>query len=945
MSELGLADLLNNDQPSVVAEELDNMVDRENRRQKIESERDQAYKIRDGILTQLDAGDNPCIILYNAIECIGLLTHDDEFLQTAKEYFNAGYAELSAQSNLINDLLMQTDELREKQNSRIATLKRSILRQSKSIETIKTQMDSLLTTVDDLDKMINADASAPVPITRIVEQVQQVSDVDSSTTDVDTVITTQHVDDGDDQKQDIVDTANEPNLLFVEFNQGDAIAPDRDQLDTPAENSDEKSDSGERRAGISVPHSEASTGFKDDTPTTEKPDDDQPGRDLKKTYKNPRKQSNPGTADVDPFPLSKFGNLLFYDIEVFQDDALVVFKDIKKNVVAEYWLTDNQLTQTRGDAVDLTDLVESHTLVGYNNHNYDDHILDLIMYNGRNAVVKAKNDTIIGGHSGKPLYQMHTIDCTLQIDGANKSRGKDGSPRVIPPALKKIESCLGRSIEESPVSFDIDRPLTAEEKHDVEFYCEADVDATVDVYRLRYKSYFEPKHSMIDLLPEDSRSRQIEHYKTTTALVPEIVLRDDKPEIWKSYHFGPKHDLIMSTCPDDVRQMWDADNPFANSNPDDNRKVTRHEFGCKIDFGFGGLHGINDDGRREFRDVKLLDVTSMYPSIMINLNVFGPATARYEEIVEMRKKVKHTDPVLQSALKLVINATSGCLRYKNSRLYNPAVHRAICFYGQLSLYDLSRRLYDAGYQLINLNTDGVAFTGSGDAWKQIQADWSEFWDLQLELKEYDYFYQKDVNNYIAYRENPDGEPSVKVIGGDLGKYADFADPESGRCVGKSHFTGYGNTCGIVTKCLYEYLVHSTDPIESIENNLDQPYLYQFTLNTGNVYKATVDQHGREYQKVNRVFASIGDDNCVTLKKLKADGSLTKYGNVPNNQFVYNGDLSDLDPEAFHRMIDVGYYLDLANKKIQAWDPDAIKKPDPDQLVMTTDDNFFDNFFD
>lgn len=835
---------LQTDDTDILSDDLDYMRDRASDRQKREAERDQAYKIRDGLLTQLESGDNPCLILYNALKCISYLTHDADFMTNAEKLFSEGYSELSAQSFLINDLLTASDDLREKQTKKIKTLRNSVQRQMKSIGVLESTMKSLLKTVDDLEATIEKDSSAPVsPITPIGDTVQEV----------------------------------------LELNAPEVVAPDNLTFDQ--RDQDELKDV-------------------DDAPET---------------------VNNTVSEEPDLFPLSDFGHLLYYDIEVFSDDCLIVFKNIKKTIIAEYWLSDNVLTQVRGTAVNLSDLVESHTLVGYNNHNYDDHILDLILTTGRNAIIKAENDNIINGTRNYPKFDMNTIDCTLEIEGGSN---------FIPPALKKIEACLSRSIEESPVPFDIDRPLTDDEKRDVQFYCESDVDATIDVYKLRYKTYFEPKHSLIELLPDNSPSRRLEYYKTKTSLVPDILLQDcDAPEQWKTYHLGQKHDLYMSTCPDSVRKMWDTDNPFEESK----NNVTIDEFGCTLVFGFGGLHGINNDSH-EFKNVKLLDVTSMYPSIMINLNVFGSATSRYKDIVERRKKIKHSDPVMQSALKLAINATSGCLRYGKSKLYNPAVHRSICYYGQLSLYDLSKRLYNAGYTLINLNTDGVAFTGDGDAWKDIQKEWSDFWDLQLELTEYDYFYQRDVNNYVAIRET-DGEPIVKVKGGDLGKYADYADPDTGKSKGMTHFKGYGNTCGIVTRCLYNYLVYRKDPKETVLENIDDPYLFQFVLNTGNVFKATVDSDGREYQKVNRVFATTGDG--VTLKKLKADGTLTKFSNVPDNQFVYNGALNELDRDTFMNMIDVDYYCDLAKKTIKNWVPEAFNDHDSEPL---TDDDFFDNFF-
>lgn len=50
-------------------------------------------------------------------------------------------------------------------------------------------------------------------------------------------------------------------------------------------------------------------------------------------------------------------DLLFYDIEVFQEDSLVVFKDIEKNLVAVFV----------NDFKGIYELIKGKTLVGYNN--------------------------------------------------------------------------------------------------------------------------------------------------------------------------------------------------------------------------------------------------------------------------------------------------------------------------------------------------------------------------------------------------------------------------------------------------------------------------------------------------------------------------------------------------------------------------------------------------
>ena len=50
-------------------------------------------------------------------------------------------------------------------------------------------------------------------------------------------------------------------------------------------------------------------------------------------------------------------------------------------------------------------------------------------------------------------------------------------------------------------------------------------------------------------------------------------------------------------------------------------------FDNDVQFGFGGLHGAHKRIKRA-ENVKLLDVTSMYPNIILLLNVLGTATEK-----------------------------------------------------------------------------------------------------------------------------------------------------------------------------------------------------------------------------------------------------------------------------------------------------------------------------
>jgi hypothetical protein len=137
---------------------------------------------------------------------------------------------------------------------------------------------------------------------------------------------------------------------------------------------------------------------------------------------------------------------LFYDIEVFEQDALVVFKDINKKLLKVY----------HNSFVGLADFIKGKTLVGYNNYHYDDKILVSMVNLRTPKQIKILNDQIINGDdvSFTEKTKFNSLDCFQQID-------------VSFPSLKKVEGNMGRMILESSVPFTIKRALTEDEFHEV----------------------------------------------------------------------------------------------------------------------------------------------------------------------------------------------------------------------------------------------------------------------------------------------------------------------------------------------------------------------------------------------------------------------------------------------------------------------------------------------
>lgn len=558
-------------------------------------------------------------------------------------------------------------------------------------------------------------------------------------------------------------------------------------------------------------------------------------------------------------------NYLFYDIEVFKEDALVVFKDIDKKVVKIFHNTFEG----------ILDLITDRILVGYNNYWYDDFILTAMINQQTPYQIKQLNDRIISGEKLKNVHQsINSLDCFQQID-------------VAKPSLKKIEGNFGKSIIESEVDFTIDRKLTENEIQETIDYCSYDVDTTIEVFKLRQKTYFEPKQSIINMLPEN-KQKFAKKWNTTT--ISTNVLTPKPMTKWFDIRLGEYNKEgnyeLLEIPPQSAVDLWLTK---------DKGKYTHKEFGCDVEFSFGGLHGVPSNKEKRFENVILLDVASLYPNIIKKLKALGEATKTYEAIVERRLSVKHTDKQLSDALKLVINSCYGLLNNEFSTLYNPKAAKSVCIYGQICLYDLCKRLAPT-CRLVNINTDGVAFTTDSDYYKTIWKEWEDDYGFVLEEDHFDLFIQKDVNNYIGLENG-----KVKVKGGDVGRYKE-----------DSWFKN--NNLRIVDIAIVNKLVYDTDILETIMENLNNPRLFQIVLQAGGTYKGTFDAEGNKYNKINRVFP-LKKDGVLLYKKRKDDG-LVRFPDTPDHMLVWNDEVKKI--EDFKKKVDINFYYTLINKVLERW---------------------------
>lgn len=586
-------------------------------------------------------------------------------------------------------------------------------------------------------------------------------------------------------------------------------------------------------------------------------------------------------------------DLLFYDIEVFAFDSLVVFMDITGREEAHFWNNrDRQCVEDPSGFDGIRGIITDRILVGYNNYSYDDHILTAMLNPARNMshILKAINNTII--ESGRFDYKIdpliRSLDTMQQID-------------VSHPSLKQIEGNMGMSIVESSIPFDIDRPLTDEERQETLEYCRHDVRATIEVYKQRERSYFDVKEGLLKMLPSGS-SENAYRWNTTT-LSANVLLGNGECSKWIHHEVPEKYWRNVEGIPSEVWDMWEACTTQEGVLGKGKSKTVKL-YGCNFVFGMGGLHGAPSKPRRYHR-VKHKDVASMYPSSIVHLNALGPATDKYDEMRRQRVAIKHSDPVRAGALKLVLNSVYGNFKNKYSRLCNPMASATVCIYGQIALFSLCRELHKAGYKVINANTDGVVYLEDpelNDRDEQICTEWEkEFDGYTLETDYFEEWIQRDVNNYIAVEEN--GKITVK--GGDVNKYQT-----------NKYFSN--NSARVIQIALVEHLVSGKAVLTVLNELTDDPLLWQYILKAGSTFEGVQNKEGEWQNKVNRVFACVDSPNVphTKLYKIRRDGGQVNFPDVPELMYLWNDDLREL--KNFRSIIDIEYYYHLVLEKLKGW---------------------------
>lgn len=538
-------------------------------------------------------------------------------------------------------------------------------------------------------------------------------------------------------------------------------------------------------------------------------------------------------------------------------------------------------------------------IIAFNNHNYDDFLIDDILQQRPTEYIKMKSDVIVSGKRPRQQFDWWSYDLSEALP--------------LGFSVKKYEAMAGLSVEESSIPFDYDGEFTKSQIMEVVKYNHQDLKAELDLYNTR-ATYFDGK----DILVDEYGTEKMHRYSNTTISANYLMGNDklDKftPDNPKIYGVPEKIAEFLNNALEASPRVSKGDTAAIRQKLKTNEwanEVTS-AFGQVFTWGWGGLHSATGEiyltktSKQRVRyfpvdetDVQQWDVASMFPNIIIRDGLLGSKTDKYKKLVEERLDNKRKGLAVAGAQKIVVNAVYGALRLQTSKLFNPHSAIAVNVSGMVALYNLAGRLADYG-TIIQTNTDGIAFkpfdTTTQSMLDELRTNWEDEFQLELEVTNFKRFIQRDVNNYVAVDEND----HIKTKGGTVGQSVHVNKLAKSGAI-------------IIDKMVLNYLLDKTDPaITALKGELSD-FTYTLVSQKGKTQTGrTVDENGKPLDnKVNRVYASL---NGVSLFKERVNGSLAKFSDAPEKMAVVNDDLANYSVDD----IDYGFYIDLANKKIKDW---------------------------
>ena len=608
--------------------------------------------------------------------------------------------------------------------------------------------------------------------------------------------------------------------------------------------------------------------------------------------------------------------VVVYDIEIFPNCFHCCCKDTESDELYKFEISErkNQIDEL----VDFFHYDHSYELrhtrmfCGYNNHHYDDVIINYIidyyykladlpywricqsLFNMSTIIVEDEDGSREKIKRWKYAHYFESMDLlTMQFSQKLRVGLKTMQVTMHYKNVQEYDGDFGQNLPKDS----IDEMIA---------YNINDVESTTELLnrlkeQIELRLFIEQEHG-IDCLSMDSvkmaETFLLEEYSKRSG-IPKNVIK----EMRSPMDYIPLKDVILPFIKyknpklQDVLEDMKKQIVYSKERKGYEKKFVLSNVVYSV--GVGGIHSIHTPKIFHPKDDEHIghaDVTSMYPSLLIKYK-WGPRHLGklfcdiFEDIYYERIEAKRTGQKIKNLfLKIVLNSPTGKMQQEVSWMYDPFNVFKIRINGQLILLMLVDRLLELGCEIIQVNTDGVVYRAKNNLKEGIERAISEveqITQLGFEVDEYEAFYQYAINDYFGV-----------LKGGEI--------EEKGMFITKTKL-GKGLAPVVIPKAVMNYFVHKIPVTETIEKDKD---IRDFLMSQAVDKKFKVIHGDKPVQRINRFYASTNGE--YLYKDNPEDGRdrtnmLTKSGVTILNKFD--------DTPIEDRKINYRYYTSEAKKII------------------------------
>lgn len=463
--------------------------------------------------------------------------------------------------------------------------------------------------------------------------------------------------------------------------------------------------------------------------------------------------------------------IIFYDCEVFPNLFLVNWKYQGEN--------EKVVRMINPKPEEIEELIK-YRLIGFNCRRYDNHILWARLLGYSNEELYELSQRIIGKSANCFFRDAYNLSYTDVYDFCSTKQ-----------SLKKWEIELGLHHQELGLPWD--QPVPEEIWEEVAAYCDNDVLATEAVFNAR-QADFKARLILADisgLTPND----------TTNSHTTKIIFEGDR---------NPQSAFVYT----------DLSTIFPGYTFDHGKSSYRGE-----DPGEGG-RVYAEPGM--YTDVALLDVASMHPTSLEELNLFGDYyTSRFSMLKRARIDIKHHDyeharamfngklakyltsdeeaEDLANALKIAINSVYGLT---SASFDNPCrdprnIDNIVAKRGALFMIDLQMAVQERGYTVAHIKTDSIKIPNATPEIISFVMDFGKKYGYTFE-HEATYDRMCLVNDAVYIAQYADLDKCISLYGSDYVNESRDTLKKNKKCPGEWTATGTQFQVPYVFKVLFSH---------------------------------------------------------------------------------------------------------------------------------------------